>query len=256
MTSRSPRPDAVAPPASEAGAARSEVTAWLGDLAAVLAHEVKNPVTGISGALHIIGERLPEGSKERRILGDIRKRLGRLDRIIDELLDYARPRPRTLVPVSLRALVEAAIEATEDDPEFRELSVEADLDDVEVVADAQEIRRSVQHLLTNAARSTEGAGTVTISLRVGDTHASIEVHDEGPGIPERLRDRVFDPFFTTHHRGTGLGLPLVKRLAQTHGGTVSLECPPAGGTTVTLTLALRQGRPQPRTGALGTEEVP
>ncbi len=252
MTHREP-PTGEPPRArGETAAGREEITAWLGDLAAVLAHEVKNPVTGISGALHIIGERLPAGSGDRRIVGDIRKRLGRLDRIIDELLDYARPRPRTMVPVSLRALVEAAIESVEDDPELQELEIAAELDDVEIVADAQEIRRSVQHLLTNAGRAMHGTGTVTITLQVEETHATIEVHDQGPGIPERLQSRVFDPFFTTHHRGTGLGLPLVKRLARTHGGDVELVCPPEGGTTVTLTLALKQRAirraPPPETG--------
>lgn len=217
-----------------------ELMARLGDLAAVMAHEVKNPVTGISGALHVIKGRLPVASRDRDVIDGIQRRLRRLDKIIDDLLAYARPRPRALSPLALRDLILAAIEEASNEPELEGVPIEHSLRDVQIVADAHGLRQALLHVIHNAAQAIDGAGgtgTISVSMEVEREWVRVAVADTGPGIPEHLRGRVFDPFFTIQHRGTGLGLPLVRAVARAHGGDVEVHCPTRGGTVVTITLA-------------------
>ena len=208
------------------------------DLAAVMAHEIKNPVTGISGALHIIARRLPEGSREQAVLRDIQERLGRLDALIDDLVAYAEARPRTLVRVNLADIVHTAIVDFQEREGDLGTELQLDLADAYAVADVEGVRNAVASLLSNAIRAAGSAGRVHVRLRMNEAYATISVTDDGPGIPERLRLRVFDPFFTTDHLGTGLGLALVARVARAHSGEVDIECPEGGGTTVSLSLRI------------------
>jgi signal transduction histidine kinase len=105
-----------------------------------------------------------------------------------------------------------------------------------VHADAELIRGTLLNLLLNAGQALGGRGQVTVRVAQADGNASIQVQDNGPGIPEPLRDQVFEPFFTTKARGGGLGLAIARRTAEIHGGAVTLTCPASGGTLVTLTL--------------------
>jgi signal transduction histidine kinase len=120
---------------------------------------------------------------------------------------------------------------------------------VSVTADGELVRATVLNLLLNAAQAMGGNGRIAVAIARKGEDAVIEVRDNGPGIPAEIREQIFEPFFTTKARGGGLGLPIARRTAELHGGSLGLACPESGGTTVTLTLPLRPpiSEPQPAT---------
>ena len=105
--------------------------------------------------------------------------------------------------------------------------------------DVEQMRTVFLNLLLNAAQASGPSGRIAVTIAADDLAATIAVADDGPGIPPEVRPRIFEPFFTTKHRGTGLGLPTVRRVVERHRGTVDAECPPAGGTIVTVTLPMQ-----------------
>jgi signal transduction histidine kinase len=124
------------------------------------------------------------------------------------------------------------------------VQVDVDGDDVLIEADVEQLRLVLSNLLLNAAQAMERRGRIVLNVQQHDgPYCHIAVTDEGPGIPEDVRHRIFDPFFTTKSRGTGLGLPTAKRIIDMHGGTIEIECPPAGGTVVHVTLPIPQHPP-------------
>jgi signal transduction histidine kinase len=118
-----------------------------------------------------------------------------------------------------------------------------------VIADAELVRGTLLNLLLNAGQAMSGRGRVVVRLSGAGGKVVLAVADDGPGVPEALRPQVFEPFFTTKARGGGLGLAVAKRTAEIHGGDLTLECPPAGGTIVTLTLPAAQTRASERPAA-------
>jgi two-component system NtrC family sensor kinase len=101
------------------------------------------------------------------------------------------------------------------------------------------------NLLINSAHAMQGKGSIRVAVEAVDTACQIAFVDRGPGIPPEIRDRIFTPFFTTKSRGSGLGLPTVKRLVEAHDGQISIDCPAAGGTTVVIRLPMSVGAPAP-----------
>ncbi|HTL43171.1 MAG TPA: ATP-binding protein [Vicinamibacterales bacterium] len=224
---------------SEAKLREQAALARLGEMAAVVAHEVKNPIAGIRGALQVIGGRLPDASRDKAIIGDIVARLDSLNDIVQDLLVFARPREPQLGPVALSTLIADTVALLRRDPAQQRLGVEVTGQDPVVQADADQLRTVFLNLLLNAAQAQGSVGTVRLNVSVADGCAAVAIADQGLGIPSDIRERVFEPFFTTKHRGSGLGLPTAKRVIERHHGTLNLECPPSGGTVVTVTLPLR-----------------
>jgi PAS domain S-box-containing protein len=218
--------------------------ARLGEMAAVVAHEVKNPLAGIRGALQVIGGRLPETSRDRAIMGDIVARLDSLNNIVQDLLVFARPREPRLAPVSLAELLEGTVALMRKDPAFAAVNVTIRGDRPAVQADAEQLQTVFLNLLLNAAQASGAAGDIEVTIACAEGRCRIDVADRGPGIPPDLRDKVFEPFFTTRHRGTGLGLPTARRVVERHNGTLEIACPPTGGTVVSVTLPAT-GAPAP-----------
>jgi two-component system, sporulation sensor kinase A len=210
--------------------------ARLGEMAAVVAHEVKNPLAGIRGALQVIGGRLPEASRDRSIIGDIVQRLDSLNDIVQDLLVFARPREPKLAPVALAELLEGTAALLKKDPAYAGAQVSVNGDRPTIMADAEQVQVVILNLLLNAAQAAGAAGQVRVSVSASDGTCRIAIADSGPGIPEEVRDRIFEPFFTTKHRGTGLGLPTAKRVVERHHGEIDVACPAEGGTVVTVTL--------------------
>ncbi len=213
--------------------------ARLGEMAAVVAHEVKNPLAAIKGALQIIGGRMPEGSRDRAIVGDVVTRVDSLNDIVQDLLVFARPREPQLAPVALGDLLENTSGLLRRDPAYANLSTELTGNNPVVQADVEQLRTVFLNLLLNAAQATGAHGRIRISISADDLAATVAVGDDGPGIPAEVRARIFEPFFTTKHRGTGLGLPTALRVVERHRGTLDVECPPSGGTVVTVTLPVQ-----------------
>jgi PAS domain S-box-containing protein len=208
----------------------------LGQLAAIVAHEVKNPLAGLRGAIEMIGRHLPPDSTDRRIVGDMVARIDSLNQLVDEMLAFARPRPPETYPVAIGALVREAADLIAADPAMQDVTVDILGADPVLDVDAGMMRSVFLNLLLNAAQAMEGSGRVTVTIDVADDVCRVGIADSGPGIPPGVREHIFEPFFTTKHRGTGLGLAVAQRAVELHGGGLTVDCPPEGGTIMTVTL--------------------
>ena len=224
------RTDITQRKAAEATLREQEALAQLGQLAAVVAHEVRNPLAGLRGSLQILESRLPANIRERQIIGPMIQRIDGLSRIVNDILLFANRQPATQRPVELlQAISEAVWSVKATAPEsFPPVTVT--VPDTIVLADPDMLRSVLLNLLLNACQASRDCA-VEVAASVHGHQCHIEVSDRGPGIPPELRERVFDPFFTTKSSGTGLGLPIVKRLVTSMDGSIELR-PRAGGGTV------------------------
>jgi PAS domain S-box-containing protein len=216
--------------------------AALGEFAAVVAHEVRNPLAGIRNGVQLMATELPPGSDGVGLSHDIVIRLDALNAVIEDLLNFARPREFRPVPLTLRSFIGDIAAAFKHDPAMTGLDIEVvDPNDVAIDGDPDQLRLVFMNLLMNAGQAMGGAGRIEVAIEPkGPARCTITVADRGPGIPEELAEKVFLPFFTTKHRGTGLGLPTVKRVVEAHHGAVAVSPRPAGGTIVCVELPLQQ----------------
>jgi len=215
--------------------AEQKSLAKLGEMAAVVAHEVKNPIAGIRGALQVITSRMPAEQRDRPVLLDIIARLDALNRIVQDMLMFARPRALRKEPIALGSLLIDTAAHIERDPTMSALKI-AVHGSAEVAGDREMLQVVFQNILMNAAQAMDGAGHIKVTITSDDGHCRIAIADEGPGMPEEVRSKAFEAFFTTKHRGTGLGLPIARRVVEAHGGKMRIDVPPTGGTTVSIDL--------------------
>ncbi len=213
-----------------------EALARLGTMAAVVAHEVKNPLAGIGGAIQVLRDRLPAAAPDREILTEVLERLKGLNALVQDLLEFARPREPRFSRLPLRALLRETAALLASDPACAGLEIRVEGPDVTLMADANFLRDVFHNLLLNGAQATGGRGPLTVTIVPGAGRCRVVVTDGGPGIPLDLGEKVFEPFFTTKHRGTGLGLSIARRLVEAHGGTLCLETPAGGGTAAVVEL--------------------
>jgi PAS domain S-box-containing protein len=229
----------------------------LGEMAAVVAHEVKNPLAGIRGALQVISGRMPPDSRDRSVVGDILARLDSLNELVHDLLLFARPRAPRMTTVQVEPLVEATALLLRRDPQFANVELSVTGNGHAVDADAELLQIVFSNLLVNSAQAMGGDGRVAVSVRPRDSSVDVIFEDTGPGIPSDVRERMFEPFFTTKHRGTGLGLSTARRLIEQHGGRIAVDCPVTGGTVVTVSLpAARPVAVQAADAVRAAEPVP
>ncbi|MEQ1896450.1 MAG: ATP-binding protein [Vicinamibacterales bacterium] len=213
-----------------------EALARVGQLAAMVAHEVKNPLAGIKAALQVLMSRRPAGDPEAAVMHEIIERADALNDLISDLLLFARPRPPQMQLLDVRALVEEAQVLLLRDPAGAGIACRIAGGQVALHADRVMLRAVFSNLFINAAQAMGGRGSLTATITADASWVRIAVADTGPGIPEDVRERVFEPFFTTKSRGGGLGLAIAKRSVEMHGGTLTVVCPPSGGTTATVSL--------------------
>jgi PAS domain S-box-containing protein len=215
----------------------------LGEMATIMAHEVRNPLAGIAGALQIIHDRLPVGGEERNIVMDMRERLHALNARLTDVLSFARPQALQLAEHDLRQMTEAVVAQVREDPKFSALVMQVSGENVVCLVDAVLLQGALLNLALNAAQAMAGTGRIRFDIETRGERVVCSVADDGPGIPMAVRARVFRPFFTTKSHGTGLGLAIVRRVVEQHGGEISLHCPPAGGTVVRMVLPVRSIQP-------------
>lgn len=242
------RSDITARKQAEEKLAHQAALARVGEMAAVVAHEVRNPLAGIKGAVQVLMSRRAAGDTELPVMRDIVGRIDSLSELINDLMLYARPRPPRFSQVDLRPLLSDAVAVVRRDPAAQSIDITVEGDDVSASVDSEMLRATVLNLVLNAAQAMAGRGTIALKLARADGFAIIEVRDDGPGIPVEIRHKLFEPFFTTKARGGGLGLPIAKRTAELHGGSLDLEWPDAGGTVATLRLPIRPTAPEREPG--------
>lgn len=223
---------------SEAALRDQASLAQLGKLAAVVAHEVRNPLAAIRGALQVIGRRLDAESREHAVVQDVIARVDGLNEIVQDLTQFARPRMPVLSPVPLRDLIASVVSLVSSDATLSQVQVAVDVTDATLHVDVDQIQQSFLNLLLNSAQAMRGTGCITISASALGGMCDITIRDQGPGIPPDVREHLFEPFFTTKHRGTGLGLATARRIVDSHGGTLTLESPEGGGTIARIRLPL------------------
>ena len=239
------RADITARKAAEQRLAEQAALARLGQMAAVVAHEVRNPLAGIKGAMQVLMSRRSPEDVEQTVMRDIVARIDSLGELINDLMVFARPRPLQLAVVELQAIVADAVTIVRRDPAAQGVTLSLEGDGVSITADGELLRATVLNLLINAAQAMAGDGHITVRVHRRGDEAVLEIQDDGPGIPPEIRGQVFEPFFTTKARGGGLGLPIARRTAELHGGSVTLDCPGTGGTVVTVTLPVRPAATPP-----------
>jgi len=213
----------------EAGLAR------IGELAAVLAHEVKNPLAAVSGAMQILSQKLTSND-DREIVDEALRRLDALSAMMTDLLLYARPPKPRLAAVDVTALVESLVAFLRMDSAWHTATCRVEGRAPIVLADAELLKVALQNLLLNALQAMDGRGQLTVSMHHVENMAHIDVIDSGAGIAPEVQPRLFTPFFTTKSRGTGLGLATVKRIAGAHRGHITVVSTGSSGTTMRLSL--------------------
>ncbi len=216
-------------------------------LAAGVAHEVRNPLNSLQINLTILEQELAELLPDRQahvfvVLAKIAGEIKRLDDFVSEFLRFARAPRLNVEHLPIRSLLSdlAAFIAPECSKKGVSLSLEPGGPERAWV-DGFQLKQAVLNLVLNALQATAPGGRVSIRAAGDAERFTITVRDDGEGMPAELRARAFDPFFTTRESGTGLGLPIVRRIVEQHGGAVEIASAPGEGTTVTLVFPARGG---------------
>jgi len=213
---------------------RSERLATFGQLIGSIGHDLRNPLGVIESSLFILRGRLGEDDRVRKHIDRIGEQVRRSNEIISGLLDMVNDRPLPRERVRLTALLNEAADSV---PRPAEVALTVvGVEGLDVVGDASQLRQALVNLILNAVEAASPAGEVRVLARREGTAAAIDVEDTGPGVAEAVRGRVFEPLITTKEHGSGLGLALVKRVAERHGGSVGHEPCSGGGARFTLRL--------------------
>ncbi len=223
---------------------RAEHFATLGELAAGLAHEIRNPLAGIAGVIEIVGRDLPPNSPARAVIQDAKEEAVQINRILTELLEIARPKPPQFRLGDLTSTVEHAVMFAHQQAITKRVTIDLNIDgDIPLVDhDPNQINQVLLNLLLNAIQSMDKPGAIHVSLQVDDGTVLITVADEGKGISPEHLPNIFRPFFTTKGHGTGLGLSLARRMIEAHEGRVEVSSVMGKGTQFRIYLPVTRSR--------------
>lgn len=221
---------------------RQERLTALGEMAAVVAHEIRNPLGAVFNATGALRRRFAPGDEARAYIDVIQEESERLNHIVGDLLDYASPRRPDLEPDRIDAVLASAVETVETSLDAKGrvgISVDIEPELPVLQMDARMLRQAFINLIVNAAQATEQGGQVRVRAVSEIDRARkvvrIDVSDDGPGVPEDLQPRIFEPFFTTKARGTGVGLAVVQHIVRAHHGQVTVTSD-SGGATFSVRL--------------------
>ncbi len=211
----------------------------LGEMAGQVAHEIRNPLGAIAGFAALLDRDTPEGDPRKRLVRKIIEGVGNMDRIIGNLVFLARPVKPNLKPVNLKWLLNDVVDHIlfefRDSGKVLRFKKKFPRQNVQLMADPHLIQQMFLHLLRNAAEAVTDDGEIEIQLqRKVAGGVRISIRDHGKGMPVDVQDRLFQPFATSKHRGTGLGLPIVRKIVELHQGTIDIKSRLGWGTRVTL----------------------
>jgi signal transduction histidine kinase len=227
--------------------------AALGEMAAAIAHEVKNPLAGIEVMSGLLKRQLADSPDAQSVLADIIKEAKMANRIVQEVLAFVRPIRLQVENISVADVIRDAISMTESHSLKGDVDVRVDIPEAlrPIQGDPAQLRQIFTNFLTNAFEAMNGGGVVEISAvaQEGDEDTGnpdhggptvvIKVSDDGPGIPPEVTDRIFSPFFTTKPQGSGLGLAIVRKIVDAHDGRIDVSLRPGGGAVFRVTLPFR-----------------
>jgi two-component system NtrC family sensor kinase len=225
---------------------RAEHFATLGELAAGLAHEIRNPLAGIAGVIEIVSRDLPPKSAALAVIKDAKEEALRINRILTELLDTARPKPPEFRVSDISGTVEHAVQFARQQAITKRITIDLDkgVELPPVDHDPNQINQVLLNLLLNAIQSMDKPGAIRVSLQQEGDCALVTVADEGKGIAPENLPNIFRPFFTTKGHGTGLGLSLARRIVESHAGQIDVRSEVAKGTQFLVRLPFQNSSKQ------------
>jgi PAS domain S-box-containing protein len=215
-----------------------EALAEVGEMAAQVAHEIKNPLAGISGAIQVISETTPADDPKSEVYREILRHIRRLDETVLSLLSYTKPFRPARVNTDLGLVLESAVTLLRDSHELSDVEIEIEHSpQVGMVSvDAQQLIQVILNLLLNAADALREDRTIRVLTKDCGDDVEIEIRDRGAGMAPATRRKIFKPFFTTKNKGTGLGLTIARKIVSGHGGVLRIESEEGVGTAVTVRL--------------------
>ena len=243
--------------AEERGRLRDRLAA-LGEMAAAIAHEVKNPLAGIEIMAGLLRRRIPDNADAQSLVGDIISEAKVANNIVVEVLEFVRPIRLQVEQTSIAQVLHDAVAMAERKVSRGGVHVTLDIREQLplIKADHHQLCQLFGNLLTNGLEALNGTGAITVAARQGvayqepvespagrapDTTVVVDVADDGPGLPADVAERVFNPFFTTKPQGSGLGLAIVRKIVDAHNGQIDLTTAPGQGTRFRVTLPLNSG---------------
>lgn len=221
---------------------RSEKLSTLGEMAAVLAHEIRNPLGSIRGTAEILKDDYKPGDPKHEFIEIQIKETERLNRVVEDFLHMARPQPAHMRPCPVQEELETIVTLVANDARERKIKLilQPPTAPIIIKADGEKLRQAFLNIIINALQATPPGGSVIISTTVYQTAlCEIRFCDTGPGIDAETQNRIFDPFFTTKPDGTGLGLAITRKIIESHSGTLLVESEQGHGTTVMIRLPMQ-----------------
>jgi two-component system, NtrC family, sensor histidine kinase HydH len=222
---------------------KAERLSAVAQLSASLAHEIRNPLAGISGAAGILRRGHASPGNVRECVEIIEKESARLNQLLTGFLEFARPRPPRFQPTDLSAVLDSVVAVARHSRYAAEIELRCEIagEAPELECDSEQLKQVLLNLVINAMEAT-GRGVVELQARAEDGHIAIVVRDHGAGIPPEYRALIFEPFFTTKDHGTGLGLAIAAKIVEQHGGSLIAADAPGGGAEMIMHIPIRHPR--------------
>ena len=221
---------------------RAERLSSLGEMAAGISHEIRNPLGIIRSSADLLKKKVTKIDPTNTLPDIIVEEANRLNNIITDFINFAKPRNPNIVPCRIEEVIDKNITFLAMQMEENGYTIKQNYENLlpEIQADATMLYQSFLNILINAMQAMPDGGTIEISIRANHKVVVIDFEDEGQGIADEVIDKIWDPFFTTKEMGTGLGLGVVKNLIESHGGSIQITNRPRGGACVTVELPVEQ----------------